>query len=183
MAALEQTERLAAVLDELLEAARAARAAGAEPVDLRAGVLAVAEEWRPALKAAGRSVKVRVPEGLTARATPARLREAVGALVDNAMRHGSGTVTVSARAGESSLVVEVSDNGAGVPDELVPHIFDRGVSGRSSTGLGLALARALVEADGGRLELSRPRPALFTIFLPAVRPNDAVVPLRPSGPR
>ncbi|MGD9525419.1 sensor histidine kinase [Pseudonocardia sp.] len=182
-AALEQTERLGAVLDELLEAARAARAAGAEPVDLRAGVQAVADEWRPALKAAGRSVKVRVPEGLTARVTPARLREAVGALVDNALRHGAGTVTVSARAGESSLVVEVSDHGAGVPDELVPHIFERGVSGRSSTGLGLALARALVEADGGRLELSRPRPAVFTIFLPAVRPNNAVVPLRPSGPR
>ena len=41
-----------------------------------------------------------------------------------------------------------------MPEELIPHVFDRGVSVGSSTGLGLALARALVEADGGRLELS-----------------------------
>ncbi|MGQ0574907.1 MAG: sensor histidine kinase [Pseudonocardia sp.] len=183
LAALEQAERLAAVLDELLEAARAARAAGAEPVDLRAGIEAVAQEWRVTARAAGRVVRVRVPEGMLARVTPARLREAVGALVDNALRHGAGTVTVSARAGESSLLVEVADTGAGVPDELVPHIFERGVSGGSSTGLGLALARALVEADGGRLELSRPRPAAFTIFVPAARAADVAAPLRPSVPR
>jgi signal transduction histidine kinase len=183
-AALEQAERLSAVLDELLLAARAARAAGAEPVDLKAGLAAVVEEWRPALRAAGRTVRMRVPDGLLARVTPARMREAVGALVDNALRHGSGTVTVSARAGDASLLVEVADAGSGVPEELVPHVFDRGVSGRSSTGLGLALARALVEADGGRLELSRARPPVFTVFLPEARAEDVVGAPRPTaGPR
>ncbi|NMH99823.1 ATP-binding protein [Pseudonocardia acidicola] len=181
LAALEQTERLSGVLDELLEAARLARAAGAAPLDLKEGITAVAEEWRPTLRAAGRSLKVRVPDGLLARATPARIREAVGALVDNATQHGGGTVTVSARAGENTLVIEVSDTGPGVPEELVPHVFDRGVSVGSSTGLGLALARALVEADGGRLELSRARPATFTIFLPAARADDVVSVPRPVG--
>ena len=90
LAALEQAERLTAVLDELLEAARAARAAGAELQDLRDGLAAVAEEWRPTLRAAGRSFKVRVPDGLLARVTPARIKEAVGALVENAVQHGSG---------------------------------------------------------------------------------------------
>jgi signal transduction histidine kinase len=179
LAALEQTERLSGVLDELLEAARAARAAGAEPQDLKAGLTAVADEWRPALRAAGRTLKMRVPEGLLARITPARIREAVGALVDNAIQHGSGTVTISARAAETSLLIEVSDTGPGVPEELVPHVFDRGVSVGSSTGLGLALARALVEADGGRLELSRARPPVFTIFLPAARADDVVSMPRP----
>lgn len=184
LAALEQTEKLSAVLNELLEAARAARAAGAELQDLRAVVVPVADDWRPALKAAGRAFKVRVPEGLLARVTPARIREAVGALVDNAVKHGGGTVTLSARAAENSLLIEVSDNGAGVPEDLVPHVFDRGVSVGSSTGLGLALARALVEADGGRLELSRVRPATFTIFLPAARADDVVgAPRPPGGPR
>jgi signal transduction histidine kinase len=184
LAALEQAERLAAVLDDLLEAARAARAAGAEPLDLRAGLAAVAEEWRPALRAAGRSFKVRVPDGLLARVTPARIREAVGALVDNALQHGAGTVTLSARAAESSLLIEVTDTGPGVPEELVAHVFDRGVSVGSSTGLGLALARALVEADGGRLELSRARPPTFTIFLPAARADDVVgAPLPIATPR
>jgi signal transduction histidine kinase len=168
------------VLNELLQAARAARAAGAELQDLRLGLTAVADEWRPALRAAGRSFKVRVPDGLLARVTPARIREAVGALVDNALQHGGGTVTLSARAAENSIVVEVADSGAGVPEELVPHVFDRGVSVGSSTGLGLALARALVEADGGRLELSRARPAMFTIFLPAARADDVVGAPRPA---
>ena len=185
LAALEQAERLGEVLDELLEAARVARAAGAEPQDLREMLGAVAEEWRPALKSNGRSLKVRVPDGLLARVTPARIREAVGALLDNAIQHGSGTVTLSARTAENSLLVEVTDAGAGVPEELVPHVFDRGVSVGSSTGIGLALARALVEADGGRLELSRARPPIFTIFLPAARADDVVAagPRRSSTPR
>ena len=159
VAALEQTEKLSAVLDDLLEAARAARAAGAQLLDLREVLVPVVEEWRPTLRAEGRSLKVRLPDGLLARVTPARIREAVGALVDNALRHGEGAVTLTARPAEGSLVIEVADSGAGVPEDLVPHVFDRGVSGGSSTGLGLALARALVEADGGRLELSRMRPA------------------------
>jgi signal transduction histidine kinase len=185
LAAIEQAERLAEVLDDLLEAARAARAAGAEPHDLREALSAVAEEWRPALKATGRSLKVRVPEGLLARVTPARIREAVGALLDNAIQHGAGTVTLSARSAETSLVVEVTDAGSGVPEELAPHVFDRGVSVGSSTGIGLALARALVEADGGRLELSRARPPVFTIFLPAARADDVVAaaPRRSTSPR
>jgi signal transduction histidine kinase len=180
-AALEQTEKLTEVLDALLEAARAARAAGAELQDLREGLSAVADEWRPALKSAGRALKFRVPDGLLARVTPTRIREAVGALVDNAIQHGGGTVTLSARAAENSIVVEVSDSGPGVPEELVPHVFDRGVSVGSSTGLGLALARALVEADGGRLELSRARPPMFTIFLPAARADDVVSAPRPAS--
>jgi signal transduction histidine kinase len=48
---------------------------------------------------------------------------------------------------------------------LVPHIFERSFSGAQSTGLGLALARDLVAADGGRLELAQPRPPIFAIFL------------------
>lgn len=184
LAALEQSEKLTEVLDELLEAARAARAAGAEVQDLRSGLSSVADEWRPALRAAGRPLKLRIPDGLLARVTPARLREAVGALVDNAIQHGDGAVTIAARATDHSIVIEVADSGHGVPEELVPHVFDRGVSVGSSTGLGLALARALVEADGGRLELSRARPAVFTIFLPAARADDLVgAPRPPTGPR
>jgi signal transduction histidine kinase len=179
LAALEQAERLSGVLDELLQAARAARAAGAEPTDLRDTLSGIVEEWQPRLRASGRSLKVRVPERLLARVTPARIREAVGALLENAARHGAGTVTLAARATEHGLQVEVGDTGTGVPEELIPHVFDRGVSVGSSTGLGLALARALVEADGGRLELSRARPPVFTIFLPAARADDVVAAARP----
>ena len=87
-AALEQTERLTAVLDDLLESARAARAVGAEPVDLAEAVADAEREWRGPLTAAGRSLKVRVPEGLLARVTAARLREAGFARAERAWEVG-----------------------------------------------------------------------------------------------
>ncbi len=175
-AALEQAERLADVLDELMKAAREARATGAEPVDLAAELRGVADEWRTPLRAEGRSLKVKVQAGILAKVSPARLREVIGVLLDNAMRHGGGAVTLSAREGVAStgdtVVIEVTDMGPGVPDELAEHIFERGVSGGGSTGLGLALARALIDSDGGRLELSAKRPATFTVFLPVPRAGD-----------
>ncbi|SHG47935.1 sensor histidine kinase [Streptoalloteichus hindustanus] len=173
-AALEQAERLSGALDELLASARAARQVGAEPLDLAEELPAIGEDWREPLRAGGRVLRLRVPPGLLARATRARLREAIGVLLDNALRHGGGTVTLSARRGEGTVVVEVTDSGPGVPDELVPHIFERGVSGAGSTGVGLALARALVEADGGRLELNSPRPATFSVFLRVARADDVL---------
>jgi len=176
-AALEQAERLADVLDELMAAAREARATGAEPVDLGSELVGIAEEWRAPLRADGRSLKVRLQDNLFAKVSPARLREVIGVLLDNALRHGAGTVTLHARegvaaSGGDTVVIEVTDMGAGVPDELAEHIFERGFSGGGSTGLGLALARALIDSDGGRLELSAKRPATFTVFLPVPRAGD-----------
>lgn len=172
--ALEQADRLAHVLEELLAAARAARSSGAEPVDLSSELYSISEEWRQLLRAEGRSLRIKVPEGLIVRATPARLREAIGVLLDNALQHGGGLVTVTARGGDATAVIEVSDNGPGVPDELTSHIFERGVSGHGSTGVGLALARALVDADGGRLELATAKPATFVLFLPMPKADDVL---------
>lgn len=184
-AALEQSERLTKVLEELLAAAGAARSVQAEPIDLATELPAIAADWRELLRADGRALRVRVPDGLLARATPGRLREAIGVLLDNSQRHGTGTVTITARRGEATAVIEVSDNGPGVPEELAAHVFERGVSGGGSTGVGLALARALVDADGGRLELSTSRPATFTLFLPVAKAGDLVAtPWRTEpGPR
>ena len=68
-------------------------------------------------------------------------------------------MTVSTRSTGISLVVEVTDEGPGVPAELGARIFERAVSGRRSTGLGLAVARELAESEGGRLELVQQKPA------------------------
>ncbi len=183
-AALEQAERLGAVLDDLLRATEEARAATAEPVALAALLGDVVADWRPQADADRRPLRLRVAEGLVARVTPGRLREALGVLIDNALRHGAGVVTLSARwtgvAPERMVVVEVTDGGEGVPEELAAHVFDRGISGASSTGVGLALARALVEADGGRLELSSARPARFAVYLRVPRNEDPAGIPRPS---
>lgn len=169
-AALEQAERLSAVVDEILAQARQARAEGAGDVDVGREVTAVVEERAPTLRTLRRRVEVDAPDRLLARAEPGRLQQAVGVLVDNALEHGGGTVYVGVRRSGRHVVVEVTDEGPGVPAELVGKVFERGVSGGAGTGIGLALARALVESDGGRLELSRPYPPVFAVYLPLVDP-------------
>ena len=164
-AAMDQTDRLVTVVDDLLSNARSQRAAGATELDLHAELIEFAADWAPRVVSAGRLLKVKCPADVSVRATSVRLREALGALVENAVKHGAGTVRVTVRPGGGSVVIEVSDEGAGVPGALVGHIFERGMSTVSSTGIGLGLARALVEADGGRLELRRPSPPVFGIFL------------------
>ncbi len=175
-AALEQAERLSAVVDEILAHARTARAEGARDVDVGREVAAVVDEREPTLRTLRRQVLVDAPDRLVARAEPGRLQQAVGVLGDNALEHGAGTVRVGVRRSGRHAVVEVTDEGPGVPPELVAKVFERGVSGADGTGIGLALARALVESDGGRLELSRPRPPVFALYLPLAQSTRVAPP-------
>ncbi len=166
-AALDQTDRLVTVVDDLLANARSQRAAGATELELFAELEEFGSEVIPRVSAAGRTLKINCPKDIAVRVTSVRLREALGALVDNAVQHGEGVVRITVRPGAGSVVIEVSDEGSGVPEAIVGHIFERGMSTSSSTGIGLGLARALIEADGGRLELRRPSPPVFGIFLTA----------------
>jgi signal transduction histidine kinase len=181
--ALEQTDRLVTVVDDLLANARSERASGASEVVLGDELAEIEAEWGPSLAEAGRSLTVRCPRDTIVHATPGRLREAIGVLVENSLRHGAGpvglTVRTATRGAGAMVVLEVSDEGPGIPEGLVAHVFDRGVSTASSTGIGLGLARAFIEADGGRLELRRAVPPIFAIFL-AVGQPPAVVGSEPS---
>jgi len=172
--ALEQTDRLVTVVDDLLANARSQRAAGASELELFDELAEIEADWGPQLIAVGRSLTVRCSRDVRVHATPGRLREAIGVLVENSLRHGAGAVSILVRAaGRSSggmVALEVSDEGPGIPEGLVAHVFDRGVSTASSTGIGLGLARAFVEADGGRLELRRAVPPTFAIFLTVSTP-------------
>ncbi|GAB2627977.1 HAMP domain-containing sensor histidine kinase [Prescottella soli] len=186
--AMAQVDRLTVAVDDLVRSSRDSGAANREPVSVVGELASVVADWQGPYKDAGRVLRLRGEPRLTSKATGSRLREAVSVLIDNSLQHGAGTCTVSVRlvsgpAGRgtgtgSRVCVEVSDEGEGVSDELAPHIFDRGFSGAGSTGVGLALARALVEADGGRLELQRRRPALFAVFLAPARDD---VPTRVTG--
>jgi signal transduction histidine kinase len=64
-------------------------------------------------------------------------------------------------------VVRIADQGAGIPDALLGRLFDRYLGSSAGGGVGLALARALIESDGGRLELIQARPATFEFYLRA----------------
>jgi signal transduction histidine kinase len=99
-------------------------------------------------------------------ADPTRLRQAIGNVVSNALRHGSH-VAIQVGEGPDSVVVDVVDDGPGVDPDL--DVFSRGASGAGSTGFGLWLARGIAEAHGGTLRLL-PGPeggARFRFVLPS----------------
>jgi K+-sensing histidine kinase KdpD len=97
----------------------------------------------------------------------------VAVLVDNAVTHGVGTVTVTARETSEALAVDVADEGetgaAQGAAEGAPEagLFDGRAAGAHGHGIGLGLARRLAEAEGGRLRLSSASPTTFTLLLPA----------------
>jgi signal transduction histidine kinase len=182
-AALAQTERLTDVVGQLL--GRVARRSVAGTPVLASVDDVVAQqvvEWDPAFRRLSRKLEVTGEKGLFAYVTPGSAAQVIATLLDNALVHGAGVVTIRTSQTPRSVVVEVRDEGKGVPQDLVPRIFERSVSGRpGGTGLGLALARSAAAADGGQVVLVRPRPAVFAVFLPhgnAVPGDEPVV----SGP-
>jgi signal transduction histidine kinase len=176
-AALAQAERLADVVSQLLSPARRAPSAALTGIDevVRQQVV----EWEPAFRRARRKLVLIGVRGLHAHFTPGGLAQVIATLLDNALMHGGGTVTIQTSQSARSVVIEVRDEGKGVPPELVSRIFERSVSGRpEGTGLGLALARTMAAADGGRVVLVKARPATFAVFLPRNAPRTAAQPVR-----
>jgi signal transduction histidine kinase len=164
---LEQIDRLACTIDDLLGRTRNGAAPPRGQLEVADVVVQQEEEWRPAFAAAGRQLVVQAPRGLTVAASPGTLPQVIATLLENSLVHGGGTTTLRARGAQGGIVIEVSDGGPGVDEAIAPYIFERHVTDGRGTGLGLAVARDVLAADGGRLELSRRRPPLFTVFLPA----------------
>ncbi|WP_103528487.1 ATP-binding protein, partial [Streptomyces sp. SM12] len=161
--ALAQVERLTDVVQRLLTNSRDPRLGSAVSFDLDEVVLQQIEEWRPAYRAAGRVIVHSGRQGLRAVGTPGAVAQVLATLVENALMHGAGTVALRTRTAGNQAVVEVTDAGRGVPQSLGSRVFERSVSGQNSTGLGLAVARDLAEADGGRLELLQRQPPVFAL--------------------
>jgi signal transduction histidine kinase len=178
-AALAQAERLADVVSQLLSPARRATAASAELTGIDEIVQQQVVEWEPAFRRARRKLVVIGERGLRAHVTPGGLAQVLATLLDNALMHGGGTVTIQTSQNARSVVIEVRDEGKGIPPDLVSRIFERSVSGRpEGTGLGLALARTMAAADGGRVVLVKAKPATFAVFLPRHPPRPGTQPVR-----
>ncbi len=163
--AMEQVERLARVVDDLMSRTRSGTETN-PAVSLDSVLASLQREWQPAFAGARRSIHVSGERGLGIRATPTALAQILTTLLENSLMYGRGTVEIAARRAGPSVVIEVADEGDGVPAAIAPHIFERSVSS-SGSGLGLSLARDLAEAAGGRLELVRAKPPLFAVFLSA----------------
>lgn len=166
---LEQVERLVRVVDDLLHRSRSSGGT-TEAVHLLEVVQQQEEEWGPTFEQNGRALVLDVAAGVHVLATPGALAQVLATLIENSLKHGAGTTTVRAKKSGPSgaMVIQVSDEGPGVPDDLAPRIFEREVTSGKGTGLGLALARDLAAADGGRLELSQRRPPVFSLYLSGV---------------
>jgi signal transduction histidine kinase len=169
-ATLRVADRLERTVADLLALARAGGIGQPRDIDLADLAREHAAGWRAIYARAGRVLDARIESPLPARVSPGGVAQALDVLLENALHHGAGTTRLAATTTGGRSVLAVEDQGAGVPAGLEREIFERNVSTVGSTGLGLPLARALVEADGGRLILAGARPPRFEIVIPRPRP-------------
>jgi two-component system sensor histidine kinase BaeS len=195
----EQSSRLHRLVGDLSAVSRAEeRQLNLNPVlvslpELLGGAVAAA---RPRFDAKGVSLTVEGPvPGWQVLVDPDRLAEALGALLDNALRHTAkgGAATIGATRHDNRARIVVSDTGEGFEPELAAQLFERFYRGDSSrtasgagSGIGLTIAKAIAKAHHGQLLASSDGPgkgARFEITLPiAGRSNERTVhPDSPSG--
>jgi two-component system sensor histidine kinase BaeS len=157
-----ETERLTALIEDLYQLALADLGAlnyRFEPVDLPTLVRAVAASHERALRSAGLTLEIDLPEvAVMVEGDERRLMQLFANLLGNAQRYTDrgGRVRVALRDSGAHAVVDIDDTAPGVPSEALPRLFERlyrveGSRNRGSggAGLGLAIARAIVEAHGG----------------------------------
>jgi signal transduction histidine kinase len=171
----QQTERMAALVEQLLDLSRLE----AEAVPIHPQPLAVRQRVEELVSnTAGdrrEAVHIDVPPDLAALVDPAAFDRIVSNLVLNALRYGAAPVIVSAERSDTHFRLAVEDRGTGVPPEFVPDLFERFTRGDESrqraggSGLGLAIARSYAVAHRGDLiyERAEPHGARFQLILPA----------------
>ena len=167
-----QTERLSVLAEDILELARFRRGTQA----LRFGTTRFSDLVSRAgdgiIIPEGRNLNLLVDDDCDLRVDSTRLLQVMSNLIQNAVRHGSGDIFVRCRTEGSDAVIEVSDEGPGVPSEYRDEMFEpfsHRTDRNDSSGLGLSIARAIVEAHGGSLEYRPPRPSeqhRFVVTLP-----------------
>lgn len=184
----DNATRLSRLIDDLSLVSRAQERAflvHADTIDLVALTRAVSEAARARFTATGVDLSITSAEPIYVRADRDRIGEVIGQFLDNALHHthfgDSVVVTVSRR--EDEAVLTVTDTGDGFHAEEADAIFGRfyratSVTDATGSGIGLTIARALVNAHGGTITARSPgldRGATFTVSLPAQ-------PMRPASP-
>ncbi len=146
-----------------------------EEMDIGELVAEVVEAVRPVAAEEGIQISLEREPNLFVLADPRRIRQVLGNLLSNALRFSpqGSTITISAIRQGSEAWVSVQDQGPGIPEEDLPHIFERFYKADKSrseggTGLGLAIAKEIVQAHGGRIWAENRNGARFTFSLPLV---------------
>ncbi len=171
--ALVQVDRLERTVEDLLDLARDLPGP-AVPVVVAPVVEGLIERYRGACADNGRELYVEVAAELPLAAFPeAALRQVLDVLVDNALAHGRGRIGVVARASGTGVAVDVNDEGT-LPEGDLEQIFLRRSTSARRTGIGLALARSLAEAEGARLMATRmDEGTSFTLLMADAEPAKA----------
>jgi signal transduction histidine kinase len=143
-----------------------------EVCDVAALVREGADRWSEAAAETGRVLSIRIGNDVPlAASTPAALRQVLDVLVDNAVRHGAGGITVAVREAGLGVAIDVSDEGEGL-GATPENAFERRSPDARGHGIGLSLARSLTEAEGGRLVVTAPGPRpVLSVLLPAAEGN------------
>lgn len=186
---LHQSERLSRLVDQLLDLSQLESGAvplAREPIELAPLVQRVAGDVTASRPERTVEVRSEVPPNLPLLdADPERLHQVLFNLLDNAYRFTptGGVVTVRAARENGALRVSVQDTGPGIPAEQLPLVFERFYRADPSrsredggTGIGLAIARSVVEAHGGKIwaESTVGKGSTFSFVLPADEPEPAI---------
>jgi two-component system OmpR family sensor kinase len=177
--AAEETDRLSQLSDDLLTIAQTERGElplRIAPLDVGEMLDGVRRRFSRRAGEQGREIEVRVPARLELEGDRLRLDQAVGSIVDNALRYGEGTVELWAEAGEGTVELSVLDRGAGFPEQFAGRAFERFSRASSSdrdggSGLGLAIVRTVARAHGGEARAANREGggAALTMTLPTRR--------------
>lgn len=177
-------ERMAKLVNDLLELARADAGftVHAEPMNLVEVAETVVKEVVPVAGKTTIKLSSRTPLA-EVHGDAIRLKQVVLNLVQNAINAGANTVTISISLDRNHVRLEIIDDGAGIPPEALPHLFDRfyrvdgARSGRGNgSGLGLAIVKWIVQQHGGTVEVESRlgEGSAFTVVLPALNPRSTV---------
>jgi len=155
--AAEEIDRLAELSAALLVIARADGGRlplALRPLDTRQLLEGVGVRFGSRLHESGRALAVVAGRPVTLTADRRRLEQALDNLVENALRHGDGTIRVTATAGGATLTIDVHDEGPGFPADFIATAFERfsradPARSRGGTGLGLSIVRAIARSHGG----------------------------------
>lgn len=152
-----EVNRLKKIINEMILLAKLDSEPGAyepEQIELNELIDQVMERALPLITDSEMALERDVQGGLQIKADPEKLLRAMLNLVFNGLRHSRSEVHVRAFRENQATIITVEDDGEGVAEELIPTIFHRFVKGESGeTGLGLAIARAIVEQSGGKISV------------------------------
>jgi two-component system sensor histidine kinase MtrB len=193
---LDNCRHLVRLLNDLLDLARSdAGRLAIRPRPTRLGPLVedVVRTMRAQTEGSEQTLTEKIEPNLPlVEVEPDRIRQILVNLVTNAHEYSPerASIEVSVRVADDAVMIDVTDNGPGIPPAQVEHIFERFVRGDAGltqrvggTGLGLAISRSLVELHGGTIAVDSEvgRGSTFTVTLPLAPPGAVEAP--PSGPR